>query len=94
MATNNTSIQDLSGRVFRPINHKSSMVYPAISYDEERVAPKATYPQVSMYERWLDDIESVKVNPSNKQELLDPVIQVPSSVQVSLNERWTNDNVG
>lgn len=79
MATNNFNIQDISGRVFRPIKssrrsrpYKSAKVAP-----EEWVAPQATYPQVSMYDRWADDFKHVKVY-----------------AQVPLNERWNNDSVG
>ena len=79
MATNNFNIQDISGRVFRPIKssrrsrpYKSAKVAP-----EEWVAPQATYSQVSMYDRWADDFKHVKVH-----------------AQVPLNERWNNDRVG
>jgi len=79
MATNNFNIQDLSGRVFRPIKssrrsrpYKSARVAP-----EEWVAPQATYSQVSMYDRWADDFKHIKVH-----------------AQVPLNERWNNDRVG
>ena len=79
MATNNFNIQDISGRVFRPIKssrrlrpYKSARVAP-----EEWVAPQATYSQVSMYDRWADDFKHVKVH-----------------AQVPLNERWNNDRVG
>ena len=79
MATNNFNVQDISGRVFRPIKssrrsrpYKSARVAP-----EEWVAPQATYSQVSMYDRWADDFKHVKVH-----------------AQVPLNERWNNDRVG
>ena len=65
MATNNFNAQDLSGHVFRPIrssrpHYNSAKVAPVTSYNEARVAPQATYQQVSMYDRWADDIKSVK----------------------------------
>ena len=79
MATNNFNIQDISGRVFRPIKssrrsrpYKGAKVAP-----EEWVAPQATYSQVSMYDRWANDFKHVKVH-----------------AQVPLNERWNNDRVG
>ena len=79
MATNNFNIQDISGRVFRPIKssrrsrpYKGAKVAP-----EEWVAPQATYSQVSMYDRWANDFKHVKVH-----------------AQVPLNERWNNDSVG
>ena len=79
MATNNFNVQDISGRVFRPIKssrrsrpYKGAKVAP-----EEWVAPQATYSQVSMYDRWTNDFKHVKVH-----------------AQVPLNERWNNDSVG
>lgn len=79
MATNNFNIQDISGRVFRPIKssrrsrpYKGAKVAP-----EEWVAPRATYSQVPMYDRWTNDFKHVKVH-----------------AQVPLNERWNNDSVG
>ena len=70
MATNNFNAQDLSGHVFRPIrssrpHYNSAKVAPVTSYNEACVAPQATYQQVSMYDRWADDIKSVKVQPSS-----------------------------
>ena len=64
MASNNFNAQDLSGRVFRPVKssrrsrpYKSAKIAP-----EEWVAPRATYSQVSMYDRWTDDFKRVKVH--------------------------------
>ena len=84
MATNNFNAQDLSGHVFRPIrssrpHYNSAKVAPVTSYNEACVAPQATYQQVSMYDRWADDIKSVKKDPC---------------AQVALNERWMHDSVG
>lgn len=69
MPTNNFNAQDISGRVFRPIKssrrshpYKSAKVAP-----EEWVAPRATYSQVSMYDRWANDFKHVKVAPSVEQ---------------------------
>jgi hypothetical protein len=66
MATINFNVQDMSGAIFKPIiskrkrPYKSAKVAPAISYDEEWVAPKA---QVPMYDRWTNDCKSAKVAP-------------------------------
>ena len=66
MATINFNVQDMSGAIFKPIiskrkrTYKSAKVAPAISCDEEWVAPKA---QVPMYERWANDCKSEKVAP-------------------------------
>jgi hypothetical protein len=91
MATTNFNVQDLSGVIFKPIGsqskssgrnrkrpYKSAKVAPAISYDEEWVAPKASYPQVSMYERWTNDCKSAKTVPNSTE----PFEQVP------MFERW------
>ena len=86
MARNNSSELDISGIMFRPISskrkrpYKSAKVAPAISYNEEWVAPKASYPQVPMYDRWMDDCKSAKV--------------APSVEQVPMYERWMHDSVG
>jgi hypothetical protein len=76
MASTNFNVQDLSGVIFKPIGsqskssgrnrkrpYKSAKVAPAISCDEEWVAPKASYPQVPMYERWTNDCKSAKEAP-------------------------------
>ena len=66
MATINFNVQDMSGAIFKPIiskrkrPYKSAKVAPAISCEEEWVAPKA---QVPMYERWANDCKSAKVAP-------------------------------
>ena len=66
MATINFNVQDLSGAIFKPIiskrkrPYKSAKVAPAISYNEEWVAP---YAQVPMRDRWMDDCKSAKVAP-------------------------------
>ena len=86
MATINFNVQDMSGAIFKPIiskrkrPYKSAKVAPAISCDEEWVAPKASYPQVPMYERWANDCKSAKV--------------ASSVEQVPMYERWTHDCVG
>jgi len=70
MATINFNVQDMSGAIFKPIiskkkrPYKSAKVAPAISYDEEWVAPKA---QVPMYERWANDCKSAKATSSVEQ---------------------------
>jgi hypothetical protein len=85
MATINFNVQDMSGAIFKPIiskrkrPYKSAKVAPAISYDEEWVAPKASYPQVPMYDRWTNDCKSAKVAPFE---------------QVPMYERWRHDCVG
>jgi len=91
MASTNFNVQDLSGVIFKPIGsqskssgrnrkrpYKSAKVAPAISYVEEWVAPKASYPQVSMYERWTNDCKSAKAVPNSAE----PFEQVP------MFERW------
>lgn len=83
MATINFNVQDISGVVFKPISskrkrsNKSAKVAPAISYEEEYIAPKASYPQVPMFERWSNDCKSVKV-----------VSCVAPFEQVPMHERW------
>ena len=86
MATNNFNAQDLSGRVFRPIKSskikrscKSTKVAP-----EEYIAPKASYPQVPMYERWSEDykISMVSTTPSVN------ITKNENFVQVPMYERW------
>ena len=80
MAATNFNIQDLSGVMFKPISskrkrsYKSAKVAPA---SEEWVAPKASYPQVPMFERWSNDCKSVKV-----------VSCVAPFEQVPMHERW------
>jgi hypothetical protein len=79
MATINFNVQDMSGVIFKPISskrkrpYKSAKVAPAISNDEEWVSPKASYPQVPMFERWTNDCKSTKVAPFE---------------QVPMYERW------
>lgn len=76
MASTNFNVQDISGVTFKPINskrkrpYKSAKVAPA---SEEYVAPKASYPQVPMYDRWSDDYKSAKMAPFE---------------QVPMYERW------
>ena len=90
MATTNFNVQDISGRMFKPISskrkrsYKSAKVAPAISYDEEYVAPKASYPQVPMYDRWSDDykISMVSTTPSINITKNEDFVQVP------MYERW------
>ena len=86
MATNNFNVQDISGRVFRPIKssrrsrpYKGAKVAP-----EEWVAPQATYSQVSMYERWSEDykISMVSTTPSVN------ITKNENFVQVPMYERW------
>ena len=87
MATNNFNVQDISGRMFKPINLKrkrsckSAKVVPA---SEEYIAPKASYPQVSMYDRWSDDykISMVSTTPSVNITKKVDLLQVP------MYERW------
>ena len=82
MATINFNVQDISGVVFKPINskrkrpYKSAKVAPA---SEEWVAPKASYPQVPMYERWSDDckISMVSTTPSVNITKKVDLLQVP-----------------
>jgi len=80
MATINFNVQDISGVVFKPTSskrkrsYKSAKVAPA---SEEWIAPKASYPQVPMYDRWSDDYKSVKV-----------VSSVAPFEQVPMHERW------
>ena len=105
MATNNFNAQDISGAMFRPIhlknnipmtaqeepNYKSAKVVPASSSSEEWVAPRATYPQVPMYDRWMDDYNTTKVltnNITKNEDLIKHVAQVP------MHERWMHDGVG
>ena len=103
MATTNFNVQDISGVTFTPIhlksksprtaqeepNYKSAKVVPA---SEEWVAPQATYPQVPMYDRWMDDYNITKVHTNNiitkNEDLIKPVAQVP------MRERWMHDGVG
>lgn len=85
MATNNFNVQDLSGVVFKPISSKikrsckSAKVAP-----EEYIAPKASYPQVPMYERWSEDykISMVSTTPSVN------ITKNENFVQVPMYERW------
>ena len=85
MATNNFNVQDLSGVVFKPISSKikrsckSAKVAP-----EEYIAPKASYPQVPMYERWSEDykISMVSTTPSVN------ITKNENFVQVPMFERW------
>ena len=73
MATNNSSEFDISCVMFKPINsqkkrsmhkrkhpYKSAQGAPAISCEEEWVAP---YAQVTMSDRWANDCKSAKVAP-------------------------------
>ena len=90
MASNNFNAPDISGRVFRPISSKikrsckSAKVAPASSYSEEYIAPKASYPQVPMYERWSEDykISMVSTTPSVN------ITKNENFVQVPMYERW------
>ena len=90
MATINFNVQDISGVVFKPISskrkrsNKSAKVAPAISYEEEYIAPKASYPQVPMYDRWSDDykISMVSTTPSVNITKKVDLLQVP------MYERW------
>ena len=85
MSTNNFNVQDLSGVVFKPISSKikrsckSAKVAP-----EEYIAPKASYPQVPMYERWSEDykISMVSTTPSVN------ITKNENFVQVPMYERW------
>lgn len=85
MASNNFNAQDLSGIVFKPISSKikrsckSAKVAP-----EEYIAPKASYPQVPMYERWSEDykISMVSTTPSVN------ITKNENFVQVPMYERW------
>lgn len=87
MATINFNVQDISGVVFKPISSKrkrsckSAKVAPAISCDEEWVAPKA---QVPMYDRWSEDykISMVSTTPSIN------ITKNKNFVQVPMYERW------
>ena len=87
MASTNFNVQDISGVTFKPINskrkrpYKSAKVAPA---SEEYVAPKASYPQVPMYDRWSDDykISMVSTTPSIN------ITKNENFVQVPMFERW------
>lgn len=87
MATINFNVQDISGVVFKPISskrkrsYKSAKVAPA---SEEYIAPKASYPQVPMYDRWSDDykISMVSTTPSIN------ITKNENFVQVPMYERW------
>jgi len=95
MATTNFNVEDISRSMFKPISfksksarstreepyYKSAKVAPSSSTPV--VAPKATYPQVAMYDRWTNDCQHVKVVSS-----VAPIVQVP------MLERWTHDGVG
>ena len=85
MATNNFNVQDLSGVVFKPISSKikrsckSAKVAP-----EEYIAPKASYPQVPMYERWSEDYKISMVSTTTSVN----ITKNENFVQVPMYERW------
>lgn len=89
MATINFNVQDISGRVFRPIkssrpHYKSAKVAPA---SDDYIAPNA---QVPMYDRWSDDYKISMVSTT-------PSIIITKKVdleQVPMYDRWMNDSVG
>jgi hypothetical protein len=95
MATN-FNVQDLSSSTFKPINFKSKSARSAQEepyYKSAKVAPsstthvavpKATYPQLSMYDRWTNDCQNVKVVHSinSNNTVAAPFEQVP------MFERW------
>lgn len=89
MATINFNVQDISGRVFRPIkssrsHYKSAKVAPA---SDDYIAPNA---QVPMYDRWSDDykISMGSTTPSIS------ITKKVDLVQVPMYNRWMNDSVG
>jgi hypothetical protein len=102
MATTNFNVQDLSSSAFKPINfksksarstreepyYKSAKVAPSSSTPV--VEPKASYPQLSMYDRWTNDCQNVEVVSSvnSNNTVVAPFVQVP------MLERWTHDDVG
>lgn len=70
MASTNFNVQDISGVTFKPINSKRKRPYKGAKVapaSEEWVAPKASYTQVPMYERWSNDCKSAKMAPSVEQ---------------------------
>jgi hypothetical protein len=89
MASTNINVQDISRSMFKPISfksksarstreepyYKSAKVAPSSSTPV--VAPKASYPQLSMYDRWINDCQNVEV-----------VSSVAPFEQVPMFERW------
>jgi hypothetical protein len=96
MASTNINVQDISRSMFKPISfksksarstreepyYKSAKVAPSSSTPV--VAPKASYPQLSMYDRWINDCQNVEVVSSvnSNNTVVAPFEQVP------MFERW------